>query len=97
MKGSIQKKEVSKSQAAEQKIVVPEVKVELEPVFEVTTPAPDMEPIAKAIEKIMIPAPSIDNHFHEAERKPKKVRIDVERDGRGFIKSLICTEITDGR
>lgn len=95
MKKSVAPKEKSPAQSHGQQVVIPEIKVE--PVFEVTTPAPDMEPIARAIEKIMMPVPKIDNHFHEAEKKPKRVKIDVERDGRGLIKSLICTEITDGR
>ena len=94
MKKSVAPEDKKPTQSLEQKVVVPEIKVE--PVFEVTTPAPDMQPIAQAIEKIMLPSPTIDNHFHEAEKKPKRVKIDVERDGRGFIQSLICTEITDG-
>ncbi len=71
----------------------PEIKVE--PKIEIINPAPDMAPIAEAIKQLMLPTPNVDVHVHESEKesKPKRVQIDVERDSRGFIKSLICTEI----
>lgn len=70
--------------------VEPEIKVE--PVFEVTTPPPDMTAFADALKKLMIPSPNIDVHVN---KEPKKVKIDVERDNRGFIKSLICTQLAN--
>ena len=98
MKKSVAPKDNKPTQSPEQKIVVPEIKVE--PVFEVTTPAPDMVPIAAAIEKLMsMPKQDMNITVQEPPEKaskPKKVKIEVERDGRGFIQSLICTEITDG-
>ena len=81
----------------EQQALVPEIKVEIEPVFEVTTPAPDLAPMTAAIERLMlkpVDPPNVDVHMHH-DKKPKRVRIDVERDNRGFIKSLLCTELTD--
>jgi len=73
--------------------VEPEIKVQVEPVFEVTTPAPDMTPFAEALKQLMIPQPNVDVQIDN--RRNKRVQIDVERDGRGFIKSLICTELDE--
>jgi len=91
MKKSIAPKEVE----SKHQMMMPEIKVELEPVFEVTTPAPDMSLIADAIEQIMLPKPNVVVNVSEEKEseKPKKVKIEVERDGRGFIKSLTCTEL----
>jgi len=75
------------------KIMVPDVKVDLEPVFEVTTPAPDMSMIADAIKQIMLPKPNVVVNVNEEKEGKKRVKIEVERDGRGFIKSLMCTEL----
>jgi len=75
-----------------------ESNIKIEPVIQVNVPAPDMNPIAMAIEKMISEpvAPKFDVHIHEKEKKPKRVKIEVtERDGRGFIKALICTEIQD--
>jgi len=81
--------------------VAPEIKIE--PKIEVITQAPDMEPIATALAEVINKAlsakqeqPNVDVHVHEQPKKPKKIKIDVERDGRGFIKSLICEEIENG-
>lgn len=80
-----------------QQALVPEIKVEIEPVFEVTTPAPDMAQFSEALKQLMIPKPEVNVHAHiNEDRKLKRIKIDVERDGRGFIKSLMCTELTDG-
>jgi len=79
----------------EQQALVPEIKVEIEPVFELTAPAPDMAPMTAAIERLMlkpVEAPNVDVHVHE-NKEPRRVKIEVERDSRGFIKSLMCTEM----
>ncbi len=82
------------------KHATPVINVELEPVFEVVTPAPDMESIAKAIESIMLPKPQVEAHFHEPEEKSKvgrQIEFEVtERDSRGLLKKFICTVINDG-
>lgn len=84
----------------EQKALVPEIKVEIEPKFELTTPAPDMSVVADAVKQMMSvpgPEPKVELHVHE-DRKPKTIQVDItERDGRGFIKSFVCTEISNGR
>lgn len=73
-----------------------DINVDLEPVFEVITPAPDMEPVAKAIENINIAPPSInvsppDVHI---DRELRKVEVEVtDRDTRGNIKKLMWTEL----
>ena len=78
----------------EQRALVPEIKVEIEPIFEVTTPAPDMGPLTAIFEKMLSkPDPKINVTVIEPEKSGRKIKIDVERDGRGFIKSLTCTEI----
>lgn len=83
-----------KSQAA------PEIKVDLKPNIEVTVPPVDMAPIAEAIKQMMAARHEAKEDKEEEEsegpEKPKQVKIEVERDGRGFIKTLICTEINDG-
>lgn len=70
--------------------VEPEIKVE--PVFEVTTPAPDMSQFAEALKTLMIPRPNIDVHVND---KPKRVKIDVERNERGQISSLLLTQVIE--
>jgi len=75
-----------------------ESNIKIEPVIQVNVPAPDMNPIAMAIEKMISEpvAPKVDVHVHEKEKKPKKIKIEVtERDERGRIKTLICEDITD--
>jgi hypothetical protein len=71
----------------------PEINLTLSPVIEVVAPAADMSPIAEAIKQMM---PSPNTHKEDHKDKPRQIEIDVvERDGRGFIKKLICTELTD--
>lgn len=73
--------------------VVPDVKVELEPSFEMTAPI-DVSAIAKAIAKLELPAPEVNV---TVETPNKLIEIEVtERDTRGFIKTLLCTEIVNG-
>ena len=82
----------------DQRALVPEIKVEIEPIFEVTTPAPDMSVLADVMREMMNkPEQAINVTVQEPEEKPKpkkRIQIDVaERDSRGLIKTLICSEL----
>lgn len=84
-----------------QQDMFPDIKVELEPVFEVTTPAPDMEVVAEAIKGILLPKQDINVTVQEPPEPPEKPKIiDIEvteRDNRGGIKRLRLTQIeTEG-
>lgn len=68
--------------------VEPEINVQVEPVFEVTTPPPDMTAFSDALKKLMIPAPSISVNGDRA----TKIELHFERDQRGYIKSPITIE-----
>jgi hypothetical protein len=73
---------------------VPDVinKVDLKPTFEATMPKLDMKPIADAIKSMPEPKISI-----TLENPNKVIEIEVtERDTRGFIKTLMCTEVVNG-
>lgn len=81
-----------------QQEMIPDIKVELEPVFEVTTPAPDMTVLADAIQR-MIDRPQQPLNITvmeppEEPEPPKVFDIEVtERDTRGGIKKLRLTEV----
>lgn len=85
----------------DQRELVPQINVEIEPKFELTVPPTDLTPIADAIKQLMLlpqPEPKVnfDVHTHEREHKLKRIKIEVtERDIRGDIKTLMCTELVD--
>ena len=83
-----------------QQELFPDIKVDLEPVFEVTTPAPDMEVVAEAIKGILLPKQDINVTVMEPPEEPeppKVIDIEVtERDARGGIKKLRLTQIVTG-
>jgi len=68
--------------------VEPEINVQVEPVFEVTTPAPDMAAFSDALKQLMIPSPNISIEGDKA----TKIELHFERDQRGYIKSPITIE-----
>jgi len=77
------------SDVVKKETIVPDVKVEIEPVFEVTNDAPDMTPIADAIKSLERQETNIDIHIPE---KPNIIDIEVtERDSRGNISRLRMT------
>lgn len=88
--------------------VVPVVKVDLEPSFEMTTnidvapiakvleklemPNIDVSPIAEALAKLELPAPEV--NFTPADSEEKTIRITVEsRTRSGAIESLLLTQV----
>lgn len=80
-----------------QQDMIPKIEVELEPVFEVTTPAPDISPLIDIVRNLLDkqnqPINITVQEPEEKPEKPKKIKIDIERDSRGNIKSLLCEEI----
>lgn len=82
-----------------QQEMFPDIKVELEPVFEVTTPPPDMKAVAEAIKGILLPKQDINVTVQEPPEEPEAPKVfDIEvtdRDARGYIKNLRLTQIIE--
>lgn len=76
---------------------IPEIIVN--PVFEVTTPAPDMTPVVDAVKQVLLAStiqqPNIELMINE-DRKPRSFEVSItERDNRHLIKTLVLKEITN--
>jgi len=82
------------SDVVKKETIVPDVKVELEPVFEVANDAPDMRPIADAIKLINLTTkPIIEVNIED---RFKDIEIEVtERDALRGIKKLVLRNINE--
>lgn len=80
-----------------EKVAAPEIIVN--PVFELTTPAPDMVPVVNAVKELLLAStiqpPNVEMHIDE-DRRPRKFRCRItERDDRHLIKEFLLEEVTD--
>ena len=80
-----------------EKAAAPEITVN--PVFELTTPAPDMVPVVDAVKELLLAStiqpPNVEMHIDE-DRTPRKFRCRItERDKRHLIKEFLLEEVID--